>query len=198
MDLDIMASIHSANHLSTLQYAPLHSDDYSVIHYTDVNDDGQYDFRCPFCDFDIQVPVFCSDFEDVVCPVCEENLGKDAMTQFTHSSSRKWGWKSEKSSIWSGNSAMFGKKLGARGNKQESIPDPLLSPFICNVPVLNSNSNYPDENSDENSSCSNKDIEIDNAKRCMTDVGEQDQQERGLRATFVQKLILSTIFEEIV
>ncbi|PNX54699.1 drought-induced protein, partial [Trifolium pratense] len=148
--------------VSDLFIAFMRAYDYSVIHYTDVNDDGQYDFRCPFCDFDIQVPVFCSDFEDVVCPVCEENLGKDAMTQFTHSSSRKWGWKSEKSSMWSGNSAMFGKKLGARGNKQESIPDPLLSPFICNVPVPvpNSNSNHLDENS----SCSNKDIDIDNAK----------------------------------
>jgi hypothetical protein len=56
---------------------------------------------------------------------------------------------------------MFGKKLGARGNKQESISDPLLSPFICNVPVPNSNSNH----SDENSSRSKKDIDIDNAKR---------------------------------
>ncbi|GAU50983.1 hypothetical protein TSUD_185520 [Trifolium subterraneum] len=89
---------------------------------------------------------------------------------------------------------MFGKKLGARGNKQESLTDPLLSPFICNVSVPNSNSSHPDENS----SCSNKDIDIDNAKRCRTDGGEQDQQERGLRATFVQNLILSTIFEEII
>jgi hypothetical protein len=46
---------------------PFHTtDDYSVIHYTNVDNDGQYDFRCPFCDFDIQVHVFCSDFEDVV------------------------------------------------------------------------------------------------------------------------------------
>ncbi|GAU51097.1 hypothetical protein TSUD_185270 [Trifolium subterraneum] len=27
--------------------------------------------------------------EKLICPMCEENLGKDAMTQFTHSSSRK-------------------------------------------------------------------------------------------------------------
>jgi len=73
----------------------------------------------------------------------------------------KWGWKTEKSSIWSGNSEMFGKKLAARGNKQESIPDPLLSPFICNVPIPNYNSNHPDENS----SLSDKDKEIHKAKR---------------------------------
>lgn len=73
----------------------------------------------------------------------------------------KWGWKSEKSNIWSGNSATIGKKSAARGNKQESIPDPLLSPFICNVPIPNCNSINPDENS----SPSNKDIDIHNAKR---------------------------------
>lgn len=199
MDLDMMASIHSTKHFSTLQSAPPHSENYSVIRYTDVDDDYQSDFRCPFCDFEIQVPL-CSDFEEeycsspknVVCPVCEENLGNNAFTQFTHSSSRKWGWKTEKSSIWSGNSAMFGKKLAARGNKQESIPDPLLSPFICNVPIPNYNNNHPDENS----SLSNKDIEIHNAKRSGTDGVEQDEQEQWLRATFVQKLMLSTIFEE--
>ncbi|KAJ1391896.1 Protein dehydration-induced 19, C-terminal [Sesbania bispinosa] len=202
MDFDFRASIHSVKHLSAVQAARLHSDNYSVIHYTDVDNDGRYDFRCPFCDFEIEVPVLCSNLEEehcsalknVVCPVCEENLGKDAITQFTHSSSRTWAWKSEKSSIWSG-SAMLGKKLVARGNKQELIPDPLLSPFICNVPIPNPNNNHPDEKS----SSSNKDIDFHNAERSATDAPDvgvvQDQQERRLRAEFVQELVLSTIFE---
>ncbi|CAI8609851.1 unnamed protein product [Vicia faba] len=199
MDLDIMASIHSVNHFSTLQSSPpIHSDDYPVIHYTDVYDDYQSDFRCPFCDFDIQLPVPCNDFHEdycsalkyMICPVCEQDLGNDAIAQFTHSTSRKWGWKSEKSSNWSGNSAMFGKKLAGRGNKQESIADPLLSPFICNGPVPNTNSSHPGEKS----SLGNKDINI--AKRCWSDGVEQDHREQGLKAAFVQSLILSTIFEE--
>lgn len=195
-----MPSIHSSNRLSTLQPARLHSaDDYSVIHYTDVDDVFQSDIRCPFCDFEIQVPLLCSDLEEeycsslnnVVCPVCEENLGKDTITQFAHSSSRKWGWKSEKSSIWSGNSAMFGKKLAAMGNKQESIPDPLLSPFVCNVPIPELNGIHQGEKS----SLSKKDIDFHNVKRSATDDVEQDQQEQRLKAAFVQNLILSTIFE---
>ncbi|TKY55265.1 DEHYDRATION-INDUCED 19-like 5 [Spatholobus suberectus] len=203
MDFDFRASFHSAKHLSAVQAARLHSDSFSGIHYTDVDNDGRCDFQCPFCDFEIEVPVLCSNLEEehcsalknVVCPVCEENLGKDAIMQFTHSSSRKWAWKPEKSSIWSGNSAMLGKKLATRGNKQESIPDPLLSPFICNVPLPNSNNFHPDEKS----SSSNKDIDIPDAKRTGTDApelgDEQDQQERRLRAAFVQQLVFSTIFE---
>ncbi|RZB56578.1 Protein DEHYDRATION-INDUCED 19-like 5 isoform C [Glycine soja] len=160
MDFDFRTSFHSVKHLSAVQAARLHSD---------VDNDGRCDFRCPFCDFEIEVPVLCSNFEEehcsalknVVCPVCEENIGKDAIMQFTHSSSRRWAWKPEKSSIWPGNSAMLGKKLATRGNKQESITDPLLSPFICNVPFPKSNNFHPDENSRSN----NKDIDIPNAKR---------------------------------
>ncbi|KAL2321761.1 hypothetical protein Fmac_026140 [Flemingia macrophylla] len=203
MDFDFRASFHSVKHLSAMQAARLHSDNYSVIQYTDVDNDGWCDVRCPFCDFEIEVPVQCSNVEEehclalknVVCPVCEENLGKDAIMQFTHSSSRKWAWKPEKSSIWSGNPAMLGKKLATRGNKPESIQDPLLSPFICNVPVPNTNNFH----SDENSSSSNKDIDIPNAKRTGTDApdmgDEKDQQERKLKAAFVQQLVFSTIFE---
>ncbi|KAK7330546.1 hypothetical protein VNO77_24741 [Canavalia gladiata] len=174
--------------------------DYSAIHYSDVENDGQSDFqRCPFCDFEIEVPLLCSNFEEehcsalknVVCPVCEESLGKDAIMQFTHSSSQK----TEKSSIWSGNSAMFGKKSATRGNKHESIPDPLLSQFVCNMPVPNPSNIHPDEDS---SSC-DKDIVIPDAKRSGTDAAdmgdEQDQQERSLRAAFVQQLVFSTILE---
>ncbi|CAL5198192.1 unnamed protein product [Lathyrus oleraceus] len=203
MDLDIMASIHSVNHFSTLQYSPpLHSDEYPVIHYTDVyDDDYQSLLRCPFCDFQIQLPGpsqedYCSALKYLVCPVCEQDLGNDAIAQFTHSTSPKWGWKSEKSSTWSGNSAMFGKKPAGRGNKQESVADPLLSPFICNVPVPNSVPNSNSSHQGEKSSLGNKDINIHRPKRCWTADAEQDQQEQGLKAAFVQNLILSTIFEE--
>ncbi|ESW27480.1 hypothetical protein PHAVU_003G205500 [Phaseolus vulgaris] len=204
MDFDFRASFHSVKHLSAVQAARLHSDNYSVIHYTDVENDGRCDFRCPSCDFEIEVPLLCSNLEEdhcyalknVVCPVCEENLGKDAIMQFTHSNSnsRKWAWKPEKSSIWSGNAAMLGKKLATRGNKQESITDPLLTPFICNsIPNL---SNF---HPDENSSSSSKDINTPDAKRSgkdEADIGdEQDQQEKRLRAAFVQQLLFSTILE---
>ncbi|XP_028208535.1 protein DEHYDRATION-INDUCED 19 homolog 5-like isoform X1 [Glycine soja] len=190
-------------HRFNLDWPPTMKEFNCMASESDVDNDGRCDFRCPFCDFEIEVPVLCSNFEEehcsalknVVCPVCEENIGKDAIMQFTHSSSRRWAWKPEKSSIWPGNSAMLGKKLATRGNKQESITDPLLSPFICNVPFPKSNNFHPDENSRSN----NKDIDIPNAKRTSTDApdkgDEKDQQERRLKAAFVQQLVLSTIFE---
>ncbi|KAL1371452.1 hypothetical protein HN51_001695 [Arachis hypogaea] len=202
MDFDLRSSVHhSAKHLSRVQASRLHSDDYSVFQYTDVDDDPQSHFRCPFCDFAIQVRVLCSNLEEehcpdlknVVCPVCDQNLGRDVIRQFTHSNPRKWMWKSEKYNFWSGNSAMLGKKLAAMGNKQESMPDPLLSPFICNMPVPSSNDIHPNEDS----SSSKKDLDIPDAKRSGTDAprigNEQDLQERKLRADFVQSLVLSTI-----
>ena len=98
MDFDLRSSVHhSAKHLSRVQASRLHSDDYSVFQYTDVDDDPQSHFRCPFCDFAIQVRVLCSNLEEehcpdlknVVCPVCDQNLGRDVIRQFTHSNPRK-------------------------------------------------------------------------------------------------------------
>lgn len=42
------------------------TENYLVIRYADVDDDYQSDFRCPFCDFEIQVPL-CSGFEEEYC-----------------------------------------------------------------------------------------------------------------------------------
>ncbi|KAE9610098.1 hypothetical protein Lal_00006309 [Lupinus albus] len=201
MDLDFRRSVHSVKHHS----ARLHSDNYPTMHDTNLNEDARSYFRCPFCDFEIVVHLSCSNLEEehcpelenLVCPVCEENLGMDAIKQFTHPSSRKWMWKSDKSSFWSGNSAMLGKKLAAMGNKQESITDPLLSPFICNSPVSNTNGIHVDEDSNS----SNKDLDIPDAKRSETNApdmdDEQDLQERRLRVAFVQDLAFSIIFYEI-
>ncbi|OIW18321.1 hypothetical protein TanjilG_31461 [Lupinus angustifolius] len=202
MDLGFRRSVHSVKNLSATQPASLHSDNYPVMHYTDVDEDARSYIRCPFCDFEIVVHVPCSNLEEehcpdlknLVCPVCEENFGKDVIRQFTHPNSRKWMWKSDKSSFWSGNSAMLAKKLAVRGNKQGSIPDPLLSPFICNSPVLNANKIHLDEDS----SSSNKDLDIPNTNRSGADAAyigdEQDLQEKRVRAAFVQDLVLSTIF----
>lgn len=38
-----------------------------MIHYTDVENDGRSNFRCPFCDFEIQGPLLCNDLEDEYC-----------------------------------------------------------------------------------------------------------------------------------
>ncbi|OIW00302.1 hypothetical protein TanjilG_27553 [Lupinus angustifolius] len=200
MDLDFRRSVHSVKHHSTR----LHSDNFQAMHYTNMDENARSYFRCPFCDFEIVIHLSCSNLEEehcpdlknLVCPVCEENLGMDAIRQFTHPSSRKWMSKSEKCSFWPGNSAMLGKKLAAMGNTQESITDPLLSPFISNIPVLNTN----DIHLGDDSNSSNKDVDIPDAKRSEANApdmdDEQDLQERRLRVAFVQDLAFSTIFYE--
>ncbi|KAH9776419.1 protein DEHYDRATION-INDUCED 19 [Citrus sinensis] len=76
-----------------------------------------------------------------VCPLCAANLGKDAAEHFMvqHASSLKRRRKCLKSGLRNGGSAMLGKELSSflgsptivRGNAPESLPDPLLSPFLC-------------------------------------------------------------------
>ncbi|CAL0317017.1 unnamed protein product [Lupinus luteus] len=63
----------------------------------DVDGDARSYFRCPLCDFEIVVHVPCNNLEEehcpdlkiVVCPVCEENFGKDVIRKSTHPNSLK-------------------------------------------------------------------------------------------------------------
>ncbi|KAI9108760.1 hypothetical protein K1719_020065 [Acacia pycnantha] len=205
MDFDFRAStIYAAQHLSAVQSACFHSDNYMAFYDSDGDDDARSYFPCPFCCVEIEVPVLCShlqeehffDLKNAVCPLCAANLGKDAIRHFIvqHSSSLKRRWKTEKSSIWSGNSAMLQKKLAAntRGNKHESTPDPLLSPFICNVAVPTSNSTHQDKQSNNNTSVISAAKSDGREARGVGDGG--DHEERRQRAVFVQELVASTIF----
>ncbi|KAK4264403.1 hypothetical protein QN277_025583 [Acacia crassicarpa] len=205
MDFDFRAStIYAAQHLSAVQSACFHSDNYMAFYDSDGDDDARSYFPCPFCCVEIEVPVLCShlqeehffDLKNAVCPLCAANLGKDAIRHFIvqHSSSLKRRWKTERSSIWSGNSAMLQKKLAAntRGNKHESTPDPLLSPFICNVAVSTSNGTHQDKQSNNNTSVIPAAKSDGREARGVDDGG--DHGERRQRAVFVQELLASTIF----
>ncbi|KAI4336227.1 hypothetical protein L6164_014778 [Bauhinia variegata] len=202
MDFDFRAStIHSAKHLSA---ARLHTDkDKSWALDSDSTDDPGSLFSCPICDFDVELPVLCShlqeehcfDLKNAVCPLCAANLGKDPVEHLTlqHPCLVKRRRKSDKPSIWYGTSAMLGKKLAtdSRGNKHESAPDPLLSPFLCNVSVPNPNTIRGEELSIRNAPV------ISDASSSGTNalyaVDEQDHQERRERAAFIQQLVASTI-----
>ncbi|XP_054805583.1 protein DEHYDRATION-INDUCED 19 homolog 6-like isoform X2 [Prosopis cineraria] len=204
MDFDFRASaICAAHHLSAVQAACLHSDNYMAFYESDGDDDTRSYFPCPFCCVEIEVPILCShlqeehcfDLKNAVCPLCAANLGKDEIRHFIlqHSSSLKRRWKTEKSSIWSGNSAMLQKKLAAntRGNKHESMPDPLLSPFACNVAVPTPNSIHQDKRGNNNASS----ISDSKSGREARGVGDKkDHEEKRQRAAFLQELVAATIF----
>ncbi|KAL3642312.1 hypothetical protein CASFOL_013127 [Castilleja foliolosa] len=169
-------------------------------------------FPCPFCYVEIELPLLCVHLQDehcfdlrnAVCPICAANLGKDALGHFTmqHAHSIKRRKESHKSGFWNNVSSNMVKDfkeissfLGAnsltgRGNGNEPAPDPLLSPFLCNVPVTVLNDSRDDLSSgivaisDEHSS---KHSHPDEARG-------PGHEEKMQRAAFAQELLLSTIF----
>ncbi|KAK7353983.1 hypothetical protein VNO80_19439 [Phaseolus coccineus] len=169
-------------------------DKYSMLNYTDDDDDAKSLFQCPFCDFEFDFSSVRARLEeegyydpkDMTCPLCDENLGEDAIKVSQNSSKRSW--KSDKSSISSGDSVVFvDKKLPARG-RHEPVPDPLLSPFVRNVSVPNSSGIQPGEGF---SSCAS---DISSGKGSGTDSGdEEDIEERRQKVSFVQELVYSTL-----
>ncbi|RDX89296.1 hypothetical protein CR513_28991, partial [Mucuna pruriens] len=168
----------------------------------DEDEDVQSLLQCPSCDFEIEFSsvrrleeMYYFGPKNMLCPVCDEKLGEDAIKVAQHSSSQKKTWKSDISSVSSGDSVLFEKKLPASGSKHEPLSDPLLSPFIHNVPLPNSSGIHPGEGSSSNAS------DISNAKgydpsfhlSSGTDApadsdNEEDNEEKRLRASFVQEL----------
>lgn len=217
MDADFWAArVQSAKHLSALQAARLN---HRLDHHLNMDDfegddDARAYFPCPFCYIEIELRVLCShlqeehcfDLKNAVCPLCAANLGKDAIGHFTaqHSHSIKRRRKSHKSGFWSNSPAMIGKDFrelssffgssstSRRGNVPDSAPDPLLSPFLCNVPLSDPKGNQEDE-------CSGDAASTNYDAKSTIPVGssvlqEQDCEERKQKAAFCQELILSTIF----
>lgn len=214
MDVDFWAArIHSAKHISAVQAARLSNSDSHLAIGDEGEDDVRAWFPCPFCYVEIEVPVLCShlqeehcfDLKNAVCPICAATLGKDAIGHFTmqHSQSVKRRRKSQKSGMWSNNSAPVGKdfreltsflgsnSLSSRSDGHEPAPDPLLSPFLCSRPFSDPEGIKKDVSSSYADSAANAD---GNRPSFPHAVQEEDYEERTQRAAFFQELIMSTVF----
>ncbi|XP_057950685.1 protein DEHYDRATION-INDUCED 19 homolog 6-like [Malania oleifera] len=215
MDLDFWASrVHSAKHFAAVQAARLHSDNHLILDDSEGDDDARACFPCPFCCVDIELAVLCShlqeehcfDFRNAVCPICAANLGKDVMGHFReqHAHSLKRRRKAHRSSLWMNNPATLGKELrelssflgstttNSRGIPHDSAPDPLLSPFLCNIPLLDLEVNQQDKYSMKGFSTTS-DVKSSEPS-IMNEGNEQDYKERIQRAAFCQELVFSIIF----
>ncbi|KAK9278540.1 hypothetical protein L1049_028109 [Liquidambar formosana] len=215
MDVDFWGSrVRSAKHLSAVHAARLNSGNHLILDDSEGDDDTRAFFPCPFCCVDIEVPMLCSHFQEehcfdlknAVCPLCAANLGKDVIGHFTvqHAHSLKRRRKSHKSGFWTNSSTSLGKELrelssflgstsrNSRGNTHESAPDPLLSPFLCSIPLLDPEGNLQDKCSRNEFSVTS---DMKSTEPSTPDEGhEQDREERRQRSEFVQQLMLSTIF----
>ncbi|KAM7475471.1 hypothetical protein LguiB_022714 [Lonicera macranthoides] len=208
--------VHSAKHLSAVQAARFNnSENYLIGNDTEQDDDARAWFPCPFCYVEVEISVLCRhlleehcfDLKNAVCPICAANLGKDPIEHFTvqHSYSVKRRRKSQVSGY--NGSRMLAKDLGELSSfispnwesgsriTNESVLDPLLSPFLSNITTPND----PKSNQDSEFSCSTastvSDLESSEPSSSILDEAqEEDCQERKQRAAFVQQLLLSTIF----
>ncbi|XP_077228847.1 protein DEHYDRATION-INDUCED 19 homolog 5-like isoform X1 [Tasmannia lanceolata] len=221
MDVDFWASrVHSAKHLSATQAARLNSDAHLNLDDSEGDDDVRACFPCPFCYFDIELRVLCThleeehcfDVKNAVCPVCAANLGKDMIGHFTmqHSHLLKRRRKSQRTGPWTNSTAMLSKELrglssflgvastNGRGNKPESAPDPLLSPFLCGLALPDASGNLEASTSIDarvaSDLKSSEPSSYDGAQEQTDEERMQRDKERMQRATFVQQLLLSTIF----
>ncbi|XP_010322537.1 protein DEHYDRATION-INDUCED 19 homolog 5 isoform X3 [Solanum lycopersicum] len=169
-------------------------------------------FPCPFCYGEIEVPMLCShlqeehcfDLKNAVCPICAATLGKDPTGHFSvqHAHSVKRRRNYLKPGFWNNATAMIGKdpreiasffgtdSVFGRYKVQESAPDPLLLPFLCNFPP----SDLKCRQQDKSSVCDTAIPEIESSKLAVSDPElEEDFEEKRQRATFLQELVASTI-----
>ncbi|KAM7276766.1 hypothetical protein ACFE04_018632 [Oxalis oulophora] len=167
-------------------------------------------FPCPFCYVDIQLHVLCThlqeahcfDLNNAVCPLCAANLGKDPTAHFIvqHASSLKRRRRYPKSGSFSTNLPVLGQELSSflgsstndKGSGHEFVPDHLLPPFLCSTTPSGQKSNQHDEYSSSNASVT---ASLQSAKQSQWDeVQEQNNEEKRMKAEFVQGLMESTLF----
>ncbi|XP_011626206.1 protein DEHYDRATION-INDUCED 19 homolog 5 isoform X4 [Amborella trichopoda] len=193
MDVEFWASrMQAAKHLSAVHASRLNSGTHLVLDDSEVDEDMQACFPCPFCYVEVEVCVLCShlqeehcfDIKNTVCPVCAASVGRDMIGHFTFQHTHLLKEFRELSSFLG-----MGSTIPYIPN---SAPDPLLSPFLSNssLPYTNeSNTNSP---SDGKITSNSKDTERISDKS-SDGAGEQAYRERVQRAEYIQQLLLSTI-----
>ncbi|KAK4766959.1 hypothetical protein SAY86_014710 [Trapa natans] len=203
--------LQSAKHLIAAQASCLTSDYHLVLDESEGDEDARAYFTCPFCYVETEVNLLCShlqdghcfDLKNAACPLCAANLGKEATGHFVaqHTSSLKRRKKSQKYVPWMGASATAGKELSLilwssathRKNQNETSPDPLLSPFICNTPVSGPEEIHQLVGVSEKHSSVALDSKIVQSP-LSDEVCGRDYEMGRERAEFVQQLLGSTIF----
>lgn len=211
MDVDFWSSrvFRSSRHLSAVHASGLYYDNHIVFDDSEGDDDFKALFPCPFCYEEIDVNNLCRHLQnehcfnlnDAVCPLCAANLGKDATRHFIehHTSSLKRRRRSNRSGFSPFSSASLSRELSSflgssahdhvKGNVSEATPDPLLTPFLHNLPFSNPNQAQQEDASSVDSPATS------DAKSPSSDEGEgQDHGTRRQRAAFVQELMASIIF----
>ncbi|XP_060170751.1 protein DEHYDRATION-INDUCED 19 homolog 6-like isoform X2 [Lycium barbarum] len=215
MDVDFWSvRVNSAKNFSAVQSTNLSNSDSHLNGDNEAEEDVRAWLPCPFCYIEIEVSTLCShlqdehcfDLKNAVCPICAATLGKDPTGHFyvQHAQSVKRKKKYLKPGFWNNATAMIGKDpreitsfVGTNSafgwyKGQELASDPLLLPFLCNVPP----SDHKCRQQDKSSVCNTATTEIESKLPIsVSDPAlEEDFEETRQRVAFIQELIASTIF----
>ncbi|MED6174209.1 hypothetical protein PIB30_066928 [Stylosanthes scabra] len=185
----------------------LHSDNYTVFN-TDDDEDSQSLIRCRFCDLELDFPTTPSETFDpanMVCPVCDEKLGETATKKFLSLKNSR----SKKTRFSSGESSMLEKILAARSNQQEPMHSSFFSSCLPDSSAQSRRISHRREDSTSNASdVSSAESSVIGSPapaaapaataqaataQAVTDE-EENVEEKRLRASFAQQLVLSTMF----
>ncbi|KAJ9699707.1 hypothetical protein PVL29_005533 [Vitis rotundifolia] len=178
------------------------------------------EFLCPFCAEDFDVVGLCCHIDEEhpveakngVCPVCAKRVGMDIVSHITMQHGNFFKVQRRRRFRRGGSNSTFSilRKELRDGNLQSifggssrivsssnSEPDPLLSSFMYNAPVVDepvvvqrdssAEASVVKENSDEG--FSERNIQ-------KPQLSDKEQEEKARRCEFVQGLLLSTFLED--
>lgn len=187
-----------------------------------IEEDPRAEFSCPFCAEDFDIVGLCCHIDDEhpqearsgICPICASRVGMDLVDHLTmeHGNFFKVQRRRRfrRGSLGSQSTLSFLRKELRETNAQallagwshsgalpSAAPDPLLSSLIYTVPVTNSLNEMLPESLDEGALASEHSEKkaVESSKPYLSN---KEQEERTRKCEFVQGLVLSTIFEDIV
>ncbi|XP_010245434.1 PREDICTED: protein DEHYDRATION-INDUCED 19 homolog 3-like isoform X2 [Nelumbo nucifera] len=184
----------------------------------DGEDDTRAEFLCPFCSEDFDIVGLCCHIDDEhpveakngVCPVCAMRVGMDMVGHITMQHGNFFKMQRRRKFRKGGSHSTFSllRKELREGNLQSLLggssyvvsssstaPDPLLSSFIYNMPMIDEPTIVPSHSSAEASSVSKISYEsVSESAQPSPPLSDKDQEEKSRRCEFVQGLLLSTVF----
>ncbi|PKA46177.1 Protein dehydration-induced 19 like 2 [Apostasia shenzhenica] len=182
-------------------------------------EESRAEFPCPFCDEDYDIVGLCCHIDDEhpveakngICPICLGGAGMDMVGHITMQHANLFKLQHRRR-LRKGSSGLhstlnFLRKELRDGSLQSLLggdsystapshaaPDPLLMSFISNVPGADSSREIEPESFDEGLEKTSEEKVVECSSQVLSD---KDQKEMARRSEFVQELVLSTIFKEI-
>ncbi|RZC55463.1 hypothetical protein C5167_014320 [Papaver somniferum] len=193
-------------------YEEYDSDDEPVLPMTE--------FPCPFCSEDFDIIGLCCHIDDEhpveaktgECPVCGLRVGMDMIAHITMQHGQTYIQRRKKLSSKGGSLSTLSqlkKELregnlqsllgGSSGSVSSVAPDPLLSSFMYNMPTIEEPASVNSQSSDESNTVeetSDEHLQERNVEPSPP-LSDKDQEEKASRSQFVQGMLLSMMFDDI-